>query len=35
LIPLMVAAGAGGNSTGELVFRDCPMNAMVSAYRWD
>jgi aromatic ring-opening dioxygenase catalytic subunit (LigB family) len=35
LIPLMVAAGAGGNSTGELVFRDCPMNAMVSDYRWD
>ncbi|HXU17805.1 MAG TPA: class III extradiol ring-cleavage dioxygenase [Terriglobales bacterium] len=35
LIPLMVAAGAGGNSTGKLVFRDSPMNALVSAYRWD
>jgi aromatic ring-opening dioxygenase catalytic subunit (LigB family) len=35
LIPLMVAAGAGGNSTGKLVFRDSPMEAMISAYRWD
>ena len=35
LIPLMVAAGAGGNSTGRLVFRDSPMGAVISAYRWD
>jgi aromatic ring-opening dioxygenase catalytic subunit (LigB family) len=35
LIPLMVAAGAGGNSSGRLLFRDSPMNALISAYRWD
>lgn len=35
LIPLMVAAGAGGNSPGKLVFRDSPMDAVISAYRWD
>ena len=35
LIPLMVAAGAGGNSAGKLVFRDSPMDAVISAYRWD
>jgi aromatic ring-opening dioxygenase catalytic subunit (LigB family) len=35
LLPLMVAAGAAPNSRGRLVFRDCPMGAVISAYRWD
>lgn len=35
LIPLMVAAGAGGEAQGKLVFRDNPMDAVISAYRWD
>lgn len=35
LIPLMVAAGAGGNDRGRHVFHDDPMGARISAYRWD
>jgi aromatic ring-opening dioxygenase catalytic subunit (LigB family) len=35
LMPLMVAAGAAGNSPGRLVFHDSPMGAVISAYRWD
>ncbi len=35
LIPLMVAAGAGGDTAGRRVFRDAPMDAVVSAWRWD
>ena len=35
LIPLMVAAGAGGNDEGRHVFRDAPMGAVTSAWRWD
>lgn len=35
LIPLMVAAGAGGEAQGKLVFRDNPMGSVISAYRWD
>jgi aromatic ring-opening dioxygenase catalytic subunit (LigB family) len=35
LIPLMVAAGAGGDSQGRHVFRDAPMGAVISAWRWD
>lgn len=34
LMPLMVAAGAGGEETGRRVFRDAPMGAVISAYRW-
>jgi aromatic ring-opening dioxygenase catalytic subunit (LigB family) len=34
-IPLMVAAGAGGNGRGRHVFHDDPMGARISAYRWD
>lgn len=35
LIPLMVAAGAGGIPPGERVFTDEPMGAEISAYRFD
>jgi aromatic ring-opening dioxygenase catalytic subunit (LigB family) len=35
LIPLMVAAGAGGDIEGRRVFRDAPMDAVISAWRWD
>jgi aromatic ring-opening dioxygenase catalytic subunit (LigB family) len=35
LIPLMVAAGAGGDAPGNRIFADEPMGAAISAYRWD
>lgn len=35
LIPLMVAAGAGGDGEGRRVFQDAPMGAVISAWRWD
>lgn len=35
LIPLMVAAGAGGDLEGRRVFQDAPMGAVISAWRWD
>ena len=35
LLPLMVAAGAGGEAPGVRTFRDEPMNAAISAYRFD
>jgi aromatic ring-opening dioxygenase catalytic subunit (LigB family) len=35
LIPLFVAAGAGGNAPGKRVFGDEPMGAAISAYRFD
>ena len=35
LIPLMVAAGAGGDAPGTRVFTDEPMGAQISAYRFD
>jgi aromatic ring-opening dioxygenase catalytic subunit (LigB family) len=35
LIPLMVAAGAGGDSLGTRIFNDEPMGAAISAYRFD
>lgn len=35
LIPLMVAAGAGGEAPGKLIFSDEPMDAAISAYRFD
>jgi aromatic ring-opening dioxygenase catalytic subunit (LigB family) len=35
LIPLMVAAGAGGDAPGERVFGDEPMGAAISAYRFN
>lgn len=35
LIPLMVAAGAGGAAPGTRVFTDEPMGAAISAYRFD
>ncbi|WP_348262462.1 class III extradiol ring-cleavage dioxygenase [Telmatobacter sp. DSM 110680] len=35
LIPLMVAAGAGGEAPGRLIFSDEPMGARISAYRFD
>lgn len=35
LIPLMVAAGAGGDAPGHRVFTDEPMGAQISAYRFD
>jgi aromatic ring-opening dioxygenase catalytic subunit (LigB family) len=34
LIPLMVAAGAGGESPGACIFGDEPMGAAISAYRF-
>jgi aromatic ring-opening dioxygenase catalytic subunit (LigB family) len=35
LIPLMVAAGAGGDEAGRRIFSDEPMGAAISAYRFD
>ncbi|MGA9069150.1 MAG: class III extradiol ring-cleavage dioxygenase [Terracidiphilus sp.] len=35
LIPLMVAAGAGGDAPGKRIFSDDPMGAAISAYRFD
>lgn len=35
LIPLMVAAGAGGDAPGSRIFTDEPMGAKISAYRFD
>jgi len=35
LIPLMVAAGAGGEAPGRRVFQDEPMGAAISAFRFD
>jgi aromatic ring-opening dioxygenase catalytic subunit (LigB family) len=35
LLPLMVAAGAGGEAPGQRVFCDEPMNAAISAFRFD
>ena len=35
LIPLMVAAGAGGESPGTRIFHDEPMGAAISAFRFD
>jgi aromatic ring-opening dioxygenase catalytic subunit (LigB family) len=35
LIPLMVAAGAGGDAPGRRIFSDEPMGAAISAYRFD
>jgi len=35
LIPLMVAAGAGGEAAGKRIFSDEPMGAAISAYRFD
>jgi aromatic ring-opening dioxygenase catalytic subunit (LigB family) len=34
-IPLMVAAGAGGDTPGRRIFGDEPMGAAISAYRFD
>jgi aromatic ring-opening dioxygenase catalytic subunit (LigB family) len=35
LIPLMVAAGAGGDGPGRRIFTDEPMGAAISAFRFD
>jgi aromatic ring-opening dioxygenase catalytic subunit (LigB family) len=35
LVPLMVAAGAGGAAPGKRIFNDEPMGAAISAYRFD
>jgi aromatic ring-opening dioxygenase catalytic subunit (LigB family) len=35
LIPLLVAAGAGGDAPGKCIFGDEPMDAAISAYRFD
>lgn len=35
LIPLLVAAGAGGEAPGTRIFNDEPMGATISAYRFD
>jgi aromatic ring-opening dioxygenase catalytic subunit (LigB family) len=35
LVPLFVAAGAGGEAPGRRVFTDEPMGAAISAYRFD
>jgi aromatic ring-opening dioxygenase catalytic subunit (LigB family) len=35
LIPLLVAAGAGGAAPGKRIFNDAPMDATISAYRFD
>jgi len=35
LIPLLVAAGAGGDAPGQRIFTDDPMGATISAYRFD
>ncbi len=34
LLPLMVAAGAGGEDGGKRIFTDAPMQAVISAYRF-
>ncbi len=34
-IPLLVAAGAGGDAPGERIFTDEPMGAAISAFRFD
>jgi aromatic ring-opening dioxygenase catalytic subunit (LigB family) len=34
LLPLMVAAGAGGLDPAEHIFTDAPMQAVISAYRF-
>jgi aromatic ring-opening dioxygenase catalytic subunit (LigB family) len=35
LVPLFVAAGAGGNAPGKRIFSDEPMGTAISAYRFD
>ena len=35
LVPLFVAAGAGGDGAGRRIFTDEPMGAAISAYRFD
>jgi aromatic ring-opening dioxygenase catalytic subunit (LigB family) len=35
LIPLLVAAGAGGGAAGKRIFSDEPMGAAIGAYRFD
>jgi aromatic ring-opening dioxygenase catalytic subunit (LigB family) len=35
LIPLLVAAGAGGDAPGKRIFTDEPMGAAIGAYRFD
>ncbi len=35
LVPLFVAAGAGGEAPGKRIFCDEPMGAAISAYRFD
>ena len=35
LVPLFVAAGAGGDAPGRRIFNDEPMGAAISAYRFD
>lgn len=35
LVPLFVAAGAGGEAAGQRIFTDDPMGAAISAYRFD
>jgi len=35
LIPLLVTAGAGGEAAGKRIFKDQPMGAAISAYRFD
>ena len=35
LVPLFVAAGAGGDAAGARIFSDEPMGAAISAYRFD
>jgi len=35
LMPMMVAAGAGGEAPGKRIFGDEPMGAAISAYRFD
>jgi aromatic ring-opening dioxygenase catalytic subunit (LigB family) len=35
LLPLMVAAGAGGNASAERIYNDRVMGSMVSAFRFD
>jgi aromatic ring-opening dioxygenase catalytic subunit (LigB family) len=35
LMPLLAAAGAGGDGPGKRIFTDEPMGATISAYRFD
>ncbi|HET7102312.1 MAG TPA: class III extradiol ring-cleavage dioxygenase, partial [Terriglobia bacterium] len=35
LIPLLVAAGAGGDAPGQCIFTDEPLGAAISAYRFN